>query len=59
MHQIKEIMDTVKVSEEEAKAIYYVVENEALLDWSEATARQYKQAFQFAQQFIANGNSWE
>ena len=59
MYQVIEIMKDLKVSKEEAVQISDVVDNEALLDWSEATATQYKTAFRLAQQFIANGMSWE
>ena len=59
MYQVIEIMKALRVSKEEALQIADVVGNEALLYWSEATATQYKTAFRLAQQFIANGMSWE
>jgi hypothetical protein len=59
MYQVIEIMKAMKVNKDEAVRIHDVVDNEGLLDWSEATATQYKTAFRLAQQFIANDYSWE
>jgi hypothetical protein len=59
MTQIQDIMEIMNVSKEEAIQIEDVVGKENLLDWSEATLRQYKAAFKLAQTFIANGRSWE
>ena len=56
---ITDIMEMMKITTSEAYEIAEVVQTEDLLDWSEATAAQYKTAFRLAQQFIANGMSWE
>jgi hypothetical protein len=58
-HRVAEIVKMMKVTEAEAIEIGEVVANEWLLDWSEATNRQYKQAFKDAQFYIRNGYSWE
>ena len=55
----KEIQNIAKVSFEEALEIQEAIDNEALLDWSEATAREMVKATYIAQAFIANGRSWE
>ncbi len=59
MTQIQDIMEIMNVSKEEAIEIEEVVGKEHLLDWSEASLRQYRNAFKIAQVFIANGRSWE
>jgi hypothetical protein len=52
-------MKTAKVSESEAVQLEQVLMTEALLDWSECTTTQFKKAIKLAQQFIANGKSWD
>ena len=54
-----EIQNIANVSAEDALAIHEVLLDEYLIDFSEATAREYKQAIKFATTFIANGYSWE
>lgn len=54
-----EIQKIANVSLEEAREIQDTIDSEALLDWSEATARQIVKATYIAQAFIANGRSWE
>lgn len=53
------IRELAKVSAEEAQQLFDTIQSEALLDWSEATARQIVKATYIAQAFIANGRSWE
>ena len=59
MSQIKDIMNTAKVSEVFAAQLFEVIMNEALLDWSECSQNQFKFAIKQAQMFIENGNSWD
>jgi hypothetical protein len=54
-----EIADIAKVNLQEASEIYEVLLSEYLIDFSEATMREFKQAIKFASTFIANGHSWE
>jgi 3-phosphoglycerate kinase len=61
-HQMSNIQDTMqiaKVTQSEATVIVDVIDREWLLDWSECTTAQFKKAIKQAQQFIANGMSWE
>lgn len=58
-HRINQITTMMKVSEIEAIQIADVVAQEWLLDWSEATLREYRRAFKDAQYYIRNGFSWE
>lgn len=55
----KQIAELAQVSTAEALEIHSVIDSEALLDWSEATAREILKATFIAQAFIANGRSWE
>jgi len=59
MSHISETMQVAKVTESEATLIVDVIDREWLLDWSECTTGQFKKAIKLAQQFIANGKSWE
>ena len=56
---ITKIQEAARVSTEEAQELFDTIESEALIDWSEATARQIVKATYIAQAFIANGRSWE
>lgn len=56
--QIQEIVN-IGYTEETAREIEEVINNQWLLDWSECTARQFKAAVKTAAAFIANGKSWE
>ncbi len=55
----KYVMDLTKLSETEANEIVEVIDNEWLVDWSEATKTGIRNAVRLARMFIANGNSWE
>ena len=59
MNNIQDIVKTAKVSVAEATLIEDVIGKEWLLDWSECSTAQFKKAIKLAQQFIANGMSWE
>lgn len=59
MDNIQDIVKTAKVSVAEATLIEDVIGKEWLLDWSECSTAQFKKAIKLAQQFIANGMSWE
>ena len=54
-----EIQKIAGVNLEQALDIQKTIDSEALLDWSEATAREIVKATYIAQAFIANGRSWE
>ena len=54
-----EIQKIAGVNLEQALDIQETIDSEALLDWSEATAREIVKATYIAQAFIANGRSWE
>ena len=58
-NRVAQIVKIMKVTEAEAIEIGKVVDSQWLLDWSEASTRQCKQAFRDAQLFISNGYSWE
>lgn len=58
-NRVAQIIKIMKVTESEAVEIGKVVDSQWLLDWSEASSPQYKQAFKLAQLFISNGYSWE
>lgn len=53
------IRELFNVSEKEALRLQEVIENEYLLDWSEATNRDIKTAVAYAQSWIANGGCWK
>jgi 3-phosphoglycerate kinase len=59
MSNIQDTMQVAKVTQSEATLIVDVIDKEWLLDWSECTTAQFKKAIKQAQQFIANGMSWE
>jgi hypothetical protein len=59
VNNIQDIVKTAKVSVAEATLIEDVIGKEWLLDWSECSTAQFKKAIKLAQQFIANGMSWE
>lgn len=44
---------------DQAEAIHEVLLSEALIDFSEATSREFKTAVSLAAWFIHNGKSWE
>ena len=55
----EQISTLAKVSIDQAAEIHDVLLTEALIDFSEATAREYKKAISLATWFIDNGRSWE
>jgi len=55
----EQISTLAKVSIDQAAEIHDVLLTEALIDFSEATTRQFKQAINLATWFIDNGRSWE
>ena len=55
----QEISNLAKVSVEKANEIHDVLLTEALIDFSQATTREYKKAISLANFFIDNGRSWE
>ena len=59
MANTQHISKLAKVSIEKAEEIHEVLLTEALIDFSEATTRQFKQAINLATWFIDNGRSWE
>jgi len=59
MSNIQDTMQVAKVTQSEATVIVDVIDREWLLDWSECTTAQFRKAIKQAQQFIANGMSWE
>lgn len=59
MNRTQEISAIANVSIEKAIEIDDVLLSEALIDFSEATAREYKKAVNLAIWFIENGRSWE
>lgn len=56
--QIQQIME-LGFTEAKATEIEDVIDSEWLLDWSECTMREFKAAVRVANEFIANGKSWE
>lgn len=60
---MKYAMDTIKemtgANDTDAAELYKVIEEQALVDWSEASTRQLKLSFQLAQAYIRNGYSFE
>lgn len=59
MTATQHISTLAKVSMDKAQEIHDVLLTEALIDFSEATAREYKKAITLATWFIENGRSWE
>ncbi len=59
MNTTQEISNLAKVSIYQATEIHDVLLSEALLDFSEATTREFKNAIKLATLFINNGRSWE
>ena len=59
MNTTQEISNLAKVSIDQATEIHDVLLSEALLDFSEATTREFKNAIKLATLFINNGRSWE
>jgi hypothetical protein len=59
MANTQHISKLAKVSIEKAEEIHEVLLTEALIDFSEATTREYKKAISLATWFIDNGRSWE
>lgn len=53
------IASYAKVSIEEALKIQNTINNENLIDWSEASKAKTNRIIKLAQALIANGNSWE
>jgi DNA polymerase III gamma/tau subunit len=59
MNTTQQISTLAQVSIDKAQEIHDVLLTEALIDFSEATAREYKKAISLATWFIDNGRSWE
>ena len=59
MNTTQQISNLAKVSIDQATEIHDVLLSEALLDFSEATTREFKNAIKLATLFINNGRSWE
>ena len=59
MNTTQQISTMANVSIDKAVEIHDVLLTEALIDFSEATAREYKKAISLATWFIDNGRSWE
>lgn len=59
MATTQHISKLAKVSIDRAEEIHEVLLTEALIDFSEATAREFKTAISLATWFIDNGRSWE
>jgi hypothetical protein len=59
MNTTQQISTIAKVSIDKAQQIEDVLLSEALIDFSEATTREYKKAITLASWFIDNGMSWE
>jgi DNA polymerase III gamma/tau subunit len=59
MNTTQQISTLAKVSIDKAQEIHDVLLTEALIDFSEATAHEYKKAISLATWFIDNGRSWE
>ena len=53
------IIELAKVDLETALDIQTVIDNEWLVNWSEDSSRKIRVAIKMAQQFIANGRTWE
>jgi hypothetical protein len=59
MTTTQHISTLAKISIGKAEEIHEVLLTEALIDFSEATTREYKKAITLATWFIENGRSWE
>jgi hypothetical protein len=59
MTTTQQISTLAKVSMNKAEEIHDVLLTEALIDFSEATTREFKKAISLATWFIDNGRSWE
>ena len=59
MNTTQEISNLAQVSIDQATEIHNVLLSEALLDFSQATTREFKNAIKLATLFINNGRSWE
>jgi len=59
MATTQRISTLANVSIDKAQEIHDVLLTEALIDFSEATTREYKKAITLATWFIENGRSWE
>lgn len=59
MTTTEQIGKLANVSAERASEIHEVLLSEALIDFSQATTRQFKMAITLAEYFIENGKRWE
>ena len=59
MNTTQQISTMANVSIDKAVEIHDVLLTEALIDFSEATTREFKKAINLASWFIENGRSWE
>jgi len=59
MNTTQQISTLANISIDQAAEIHDVLLSEALLDFSEATTREFKNAIKLATLFINNGRSWE
>jgi len=59
MNTTQQISTLAQGSINKAQEIHDVLLTEALIDFSEATTREYKKAISLATWFIDNGRSWE
>jgi hypothetical protein len=59
MNRTQQISAVANVSIDKAVEIDDVLLSEALIDFSEATTREFKKAVNLAIWFIENGRSWE
>jgi len=57
--RIENLASLLKVSVEEATIIEDVLDRQHLVDWSEDSNAKIRKASKLAQEFIANGMSWE
>lgn len=55
----QQISTLARVSIDQATEIHDVLLSEALIDFSEATTRELKNAITLASWFIENGRSWQ
>jgi hypothetical protein len=58
-NSIAKLATLLKVSTEEATIIEDVIDKEWLVDWSEDSNTHIRNMGKLAQEFIANGMSWE
>lgn len=59
MTTTEQIGKLANVSAERASEIHEVLLSEALIDFSQATNREFKMAITLAEFFIQNGKRWE